>query len=234
MEKRGMFTFPDVEALAGFASTLLVEELSNVPEGQFFNIALSGGQTPKKIFEYLSHLDRDVIPWEKLRFFWGDERCVSPEHEESNYLMTKRYLFEPLAIEEKQMVRIRGENDPEHEANRYARKLTEYIPFVNGLPCFDLILLGLGSDGHTASIFPDQIGLFHSNKLCAVVEHPDSGQKRVTLTGPVINNARTVVFLIAGSDKANRVEDVFEHKITAFPATLVNPTHGKLLVLYAL
>jgi 6-phosphogluconolactonase len=194
-----------------------------------FNLALSGGSTPKVWFESLAKSGGKDIPWDKIHFYWGDERCVKPDDEQSNYGMTKKYLFDLLSVPPYNIHRIQGESEPVAAAERYARELVENLPAEN-FPVFDLIILGMGEDGHTASIFPDQIELWNSPKYCVVAKHPETKQSRVSLTGNVINNARSVAFLVTGKNKANKVSEIIQKKTSAlsYPASLVNPTSGKL------
>ncbi|MDA0196399.1 MAG: 6-phosphogluconolactonase, partial [Bacteroidetes bacterium] len=194
-----------------------------------FNVALSGGQTPKLFFEILCSDFKEVINWENVQFFWGDERCVPPDHSESNFGSAKDRLFKPINTNWN-IHRIKGENDPEEEAIRYSNEIVEYVPIVNGLPRFDFIILGLGEDGHTASIFPDQMRLLTSDLICAVASHPESGQKRITLTGKVINNASIVAFLTPGKGKAERISEILnEREISRqYPGAAINPEEGQL------
>ena len=132
------------------------------------NIAISGGNTPKLLFEVLAKDYKDKIDWSKINFYWADERCVSPDSNESNFGMTFNFLFNKINIPESNIHRIYGENDPASEAVRYSEELRKNIFLSNGFPKFDLILLGMGDDGHTASIFPDQMELLNSVDVCAV------------------------------------------------------------------
>ena len=192
-------------------------------------IALSGGSTPKVAFDHLSanyqHLD-----WSRLHLFWGDERCVPPDHEESNYKMTYEHLISKIDIPKTNIHRIKGENVPHKEAQEYSQVLQNTLPLKNGVPQFDLVILGMGSDGHTASIFPHQLDLWHSKSLCEVADHPNTGQQRITLTGKIINHAREVAFLITGEDKESKVNDILNKKENSrlYPASLVAPASGKL------
>ncbi|MEL7342864.1 MAG: 6-phosphogluconolactonase, partial [Bacteroidota bacterium] len=176
-----------------------------VNRGETYHIALSGGSTPRLLFEYLSEHFRESIPWGDVHLWWGDERCVPPDHEESNYLMTKETLLKGVILPPENVHRIKGENSPADEAVRYANEMKKSIPQKNDLPVFDLIYLGLGTDGHTASIFPDRMDLLTSTDLTAVASHPESGQTRISLTGPVLNNARKIAFLVTGASKAELV-----------------------------
>lgn len=195
-------------------------------------IALSGGSTPKSLFDYWATLPAQEIDWTKIKFFWGDERCVPPTHAESNYKMTKEHLFDFVQVPPGNIYRIFGENDPASEAKRYGETLKHELATVNGIPSFDIMMLGMGDDGHTASIFPNQIDLWHSGDLCVTATHPVSGQIRVSVSGKVINAARNVVFLVTGENKADKVEEIINHPEQAakkYPAALVQPDSGNLL-----
>ncbi|MEM8896120.1 MAG: 6-phosphogluconolactonase [Bacteroidota bacterium] len=195
-----------------------------------FNIALSGGSTPKLLFDIMAKDFSSTTNWSSLHFYWGDERCVPPDDPESNYLMTKEHLLDPLNLPESNIHRVLGESNPSEEAERYGSLIEEHLPVVNELPQFDLIILGMGTDGHTASIFPHQMELLNSEKTCAIATHPDSGQKRVTLTGPVINNAKSVAFLVTGASKKEKFEAIQANIEIAqdYPAAHIQPTTGKL------
>jgi 6-phosphogluconolactonase len=183
------------------------------------NIALSGGSTPKMLFELWATVYKNDILWDNIRFFWVDERCVPPSHTDSNYKMTQISLLKPLDIPKQQVFRMHGEEDPENEVLRYKQLLIKELPIIDALPQFDLILLGMGNDGHTASIFPDQLHLLQHDQLCAVGIHPESKQKRITLTGKVINHARKKIFLVTGADKKEMLTKVIKLKDQAYPAS---------------
>ncbi|WP_421976290.1 6-phosphogluconolactonase [Roseivirga seohaensis] len=221
-------TFKNPEVTAKAFADYLCEIQQEVNR---LNIALSGGSTPKLLFEILVNKYSDKIEWPKFHFYWGDERCVPPTSGESNYGMTHEYLFQHLDIPEENIHRVFGECDPNEEAVRYGKLISENLPPINGLPQFDLIILGLGEDGHTASIFPHQMELITSRKVCEVAKHPTSGQKRITLTGSVINNAKEVCFLVIGNAKAEKVNEILN--ITGdyqlYPASYIKPTHGELV-----
>ena len=204
---------------------------SVVQSDQKTNVALSGGSTPKLIFDYLAAHFSKEINWNLVNFFWVDERCVPPSDSESNFKMTVDHLLSKLDIPEENIFRIKGEAEPLEEANRYAELLQENLELLNDVPVFDLILLGMGDDGHTASIFPHEIELWNSDKNCEVAIHPESGQKRITLTGKVINNAESVVFLVTGENKASKVREVTRKQgdYKNYPAALVNPNTPNLI-----
>lgn len=194
------------------------------------HIALSGGSTPKIVFDELASRNLSKNEWQKVRLYWGDERCVPPGNAESNYKMTVEHLLSKIDIPEENIYRVRGENDPRQEAKRYSEVLKEKLPTVDGLSRFDLIILGMGDDGHTASIFPYEIGLWNADQLCEVAEHPETGQKRITITGRVINHAATVAFLVTGESKATKVGEIVDKRgsFNSYPATLVHPLNGNL------
>ena len=222
--KKIIFKTPD--ALASGVADQLVKLSS---DKQVIHVALSGGSTPKLLFEILANKYKNH-DWSRLRFYWGDERCVGPDDSESNYLMAKTLFFDPANIPSEHIFRILGENNPKQEAQRYGNLLYELLPLVNEMPCFDLIYLGMGGDGHTASIFPHEMELMKHREVCAVATHPISGQKRVTLTGPVINNARSIVFLITGKAKYPRIKSILKDQrdFENLPAAYIKPTHGHL------
>ncbi len=223
--------FSTVENLSLYFAQTLAEYVSKTPEDRFFSLALSGGSTPKVIFEFIASNFKNKINWSKVIIFWGDERCVSPESDESNYKMASESLLKHIPIPDTNIFRIKGEEDPATEVKRYSEIVSKLIPSVNGTPQFDLILLGLGEDGHTASIFPNNIHLFDSKKLFELSEHPDTNQKRITATGKIINNSRVVSFLATGRNKSEKVYQILEKKSKwkFYPATLVAPKNGKLI-----
>ncbi len=196
-----------------------------------FDIALSGGSTPQKLFKVLDSEFSDKIPWNRIHFWWGDERCVSPESENSNYKLANDYLFSRISIPEENIHRIKGENVPEKEALRYANEIEKFLNYRGDAPVFDIVILGLGEDGHTASIFPDQIELFEDENICAVSQHPLTGQNRITLTGKVLNNASRVFFLVTGATKALRISEIMNDDEAAklLPAYYISPKNGSLV-----
>lgn len=194
------------------------------------SVALSGGSTPELLFSILGNQYAKSVLWNYVHFFWADERCVSPEDMQSNYGMTYRNLFEKIVIPSGNIHRIRGEEDPEKEALRYSEEVSTFTNERDGIPLFDLILLGLGEDGHTASIFPGNEELFHTERICEVAIHPVSKQKRITITGQVINNADAVWFVVSGKKKAEVLVKILSKSTHSrnFPATCVVPVYGSL------
>ncbi len=210
----------------------LAEQFSEwAREGSLEHIALSGGSTPGLWYDVLAEDYWYRLFWRHIHYYWGDERCVPPGDPESNYGMAWERLLSQLPIREDNIHRLRGEDPPEEEALRYGELLRAQLPSENGLPRFDLVVLGLGEDGHTASIFPHQMGLWDAEGPCAVATHPESGQQRITLTGQLINNAARVVFLVSGASKAPVVAEILSgaEAAAAYPAARVAPTDGRLI-----
>lgn len=195
-----------------------------------FHVALSGGSTPKLIFDVLADQYGETIDWSQIHFYWGDERCVSPMDEQSNFKMTKDHLFSKIKVPKENIHRVLGENQPMGEAMRYANLLEINLDRVDEIPQFDLVLLGMGDDGHTASIFPHEMELWQADDHCVVATHPDSGQKRVSINGKVINKAKEVIFLVTGDTKAQKVKEIRGKlgNYKKYPAALVQPESGKL------
>lgn len=193
------------------------------------HIALSGGRTPLTTFRLLAETSR-AEEWKNVHFYWGDERMVPPDDSQSNFGNAWRTLIDPLGIPGEQVHRIKGEGNPEQEAERYSKLLVDQLPVENGLPVFDWIWLGLGEDGHTASIFPHQIDLWNAKELCVVATHPVTGQKRVSITGTVINAARRVTMLVTGKSKSPVVNSIVmkEGDYLDYPAFYINPNSGFL------
>lgn len=229
MKKHKIIVAPTSLAMAEYLSGMITGGLNELPAKTCFNIAVSGGTTPEAIFRNLPCLKDGTIKWNSIRLFWVDERCVPPDDPESNYRMVKKSLIENINIPGANIFRIRGEAEPAVESDRYGALLADELPLMNNIPRFDLVILGLGTDGHTASIFPHNIFLFSSAVNCAVSAHPASGQKRITITGRVINNAANVVFLIKGQEKADIVRALISgDNYSEYPASLVNPVNGDL------
>jgi len=206
-----IFETPQATAHA-VAEVILAKAKEKNKQSLPFNIALSGGSTPKLLFDILANEYAEKVPWNILRLFWVDERCVPPTHAESNYGMTYNSLLSNVPIHDANIFRMLGENDPEKEAKRYEALLPQQLPVLKGIPQFDLILLGMGDDGHTASIFPDNLALLDDQRTVAVAVHPTSGQKRITLTGQLINHAEEVLFLVTGQPKATVLAQIFNRK----------------------
>jgi 6-phosphogluconolactonase len=197
-------TYPDPSLAAAALAEDFARLVGDTLAGQEkITVALSGGNTVKVLFEHLAKHYADTIDWSRLHFFWGDERCVAPDDGDSNYGVARDLLFSKIEIDDGNIHRVRGEEDPDEERSRYENEIYEDVEIDdNAIPVFDLIILGMGEDGHTASIFPHQMQLMDSDRVCEVAIHPETAQKRITLSGPVLNAANRVAFLIAGESKA--------------------------------
>jgi 6-phosphogluconolactonase len=229
------FVEADAAALARCAAFHLVEMVSesDEPNGRV-RIAVSGGSTPKAAFQLLadpSQPFRKRMPWEDLELFWVDERTVPPDHPDSNYRMTKEALLDHVPLQPRQVHRMEGELEPEVAAARYESELRNTFRLEGAeVPRFDLIALGMGDDGHTASLFPHTEAIHEMGKLVTANHVPQKDTWRITLTWPVINQARSVFFLIAGADKAQRVHEVFmgPRDPERLPSQLIWPSSGIL------
>ncbi len=226
---------PDPAALARRAAQYLVEMVSEASEANGrARVAISGGSTPKAAFQLLADPDqpwRTRMPWDKLDLFWVDERTVPPDNPESNYRMTRESLLDHVPLRPEQVHRMEGELDPEVAAARYESELRNGFR-LEGAECprFDLIGLGMGDDGHTASLFPHTAAIHEMSRLVTANQVPQKDTWRLTLTWPVINHARSVFFLIAGADKASVVREVFtgSRDPERLPSQLIWPSSGIL------
>ena len=198
-------------------------------------MALSGGSTPKKMFAVLANdaALRNRMPWGRVHFFWGDERHVPPDHTDSNFRMTNEVMLSRVPVPPENIHRIRAENpDAGKAAEDYEQELREFFKLgTEQLPPFDCVFLGMGLDGHTASLFPGTKALQERKRL-VVPNWVDKFQSyRITLTPPVLNNADLVIFLVSGEEKAQPLRTVLDgqKQPDRLPSQLIEPTHGKLL-----
>jgi 6-phosphogluconolactonase len=199
-------------------------QLVNQSKSNTINIALSGGSTPVAFYTYLaqSHVK---IDWSRVHLFWGDERCVPPADVQSNFGQANRALISKIDIPAQNIHRIKGENDPVSEASRYQEEIEKFVPVdTDGTPVFDWILLGMGEDGHTASIFPGTPAAKDYRSVCLTAEHPETGQKRVSLGFKVLFKAKQVSFLVTGSSKSDLITKIYhkDAKAIDLPAAQVN------------
>jgi len=195
-----------------------------------FRVAFSGGTTPARLFDTLATPRfRRRVDWGRTRVFFVDERSVPPSHERSNYRLAKEHLLDPLQVPRANVFRMRGEDEPRRAAVTYEKILRQ--EFGGRTPRFDLVLLGLGADGHTASLFPESPALNEKTRWVAANPGPSPGERRVTLTLPVLNAGRRVDFLVAGKDKAGVVATVVGKKpgYRKLPASRVRPARGSLV-----
>lgn len=198
-----------------------------------FTVALSGGSTPKSVYARLATQEfQSKISWPQVCFFWGDERCVPPDHPESNFRMAREALLSKVPVLPENIYRMPGEKEPEIAALEYEEILKDHLAFANGnFPRFDLILLGLGDDGHTASLFPGSEALRETRRLVVAPYVEKINAYRLTLTLPVLNSGSHIFFLIAGETKAAIVRDVLGEKSDAnkLPAQRIRPKKGRLV-----
>jgi 6-phosphogluconolactonase len=207
-----------------------------------FTVALSGGSTPRKMLSLLAADPfLDTVPWSSIYFFWGDERTVPPDHVESNYRMAREALLDHVPVPAENIFRIPAElPDPESAAQQYSATLREFflsdpeatLADPSGyVPRFDLVFLGMGPDGHTASLFPGTDALYVNNRIVAANFVQKFNTHRITLTATVINNARNVTFIAAGADKAEALRGVLEgsYQPDVYPSQLIRPRNGTLL-----
>jgi 6-phosphogluconolactonase len=200
-----------------------------------FTVALSGGSTPRAFYSLLaSQTFQPLVPWSKVYFFWGDERCVAPDHPESNYGMARVMMLEKVPVPKENVYRVPTEKgNAQRIAAEYERILRTFFGFNEGQqPRFDLILLGMGEDGHTASLFPGTAALKETGTVTSN-DIQKLGTHRVTLTIPAINQAAHVVFLVSGSSKSSVLKEVLEgqDQPTRLPSQSIQPVEGKLLFL---
>ncbi len=198
-----------------------------------FTIALSGGSTPRNLFNLLATNARTALPWERMFFFWGDERHVPPTDPDSNYKMADEALLSKVPVPAGNVFRIAAENpDAAAAAQAYELTLQKFFALAPGqFPVFDLILLGMGPDGHAASLFPGSAGLQEKSRLVIANWVEKFKTSRITLTLPVLNAARCVTFLVSGTDKAPALHAVLEGDAPGeqYPSKLIRPTDGKLI-----
>jgi 6-phosphogluconolactonase len=226
---RRLLILPDARTLA-FAAAGEFTRAAASSKGPF-RVALSGGSTPKALFALLADAAspyRARIPWDRLRFFWGDERCVPPDDPDSNYRMAYEALLSRVPVPAANVYRVPAElPDADEAARRYEATVREVL---GPAPRFDWIFLGMGADGHTASLFPGTNVVRETRKLAAAVWVEEKKTFRVTLTLPVLNAAAKVAFVVSGADKAATAQKVLETPPDeARPSSLVSPVKGELI-----
>lgn len=198
-----------------------------------FTLALSGGSTPRALYNLLATNARTALPWERMFFFWGDERHVPPTDPDSNYRMVNEAMLSKVSVPPANVFRIEAENpDASGAAAAYEQTLRKFFQLdANGVPRFDLILLGMGPDGHTASLFPGTEGLKEKSRLVIANWVEKLKTHRLSFTLPVLNAAHTVAFLVSGTDKAPALKAVLEGNDPGeqYPAKLVQPKEGQLI-----
>jgi 6-phosphogluconolactonase len=200
-------------------------------------VAISGGSTPKATFQLLADPAgpfASTVPWDKLQLFWVDERCVGPDDPESNYGVARELLLSKVSIPKENVFRMEGELDPEEAASRYESTLRNVMKLEGAeSPAFDLVTLGMGPDGHTASLFPHTEAIHELGRLVVANRVAQKDTWRITLTSPVINQAAEVVFEVEGSGKSEMLAEVLtgQRDPERLPSQLIRPSNGKLLFL---
>lgn len=232
--------YPDVLSLAQAVADHIVDHASSaIAEQGFFSIALSGGSTPKSGYELLTN-NAPSMGWENTHIFWSDERCVPPDHPDSNYQMARKAFIDRVSIPRQNIHRIRGEDLPEQATSNYEQVLrtffSQHTPrTTNRISTFDLVILGLGEDGHIASLFPDSDALNITDRWVVTVQHdkpPLPLIQRISLTLPVINAAKQITFIVSGSNKAHilqRVHSAPTPGVPLLPAQLIHPYEDKII-----
>lgn len=233
MTEREIIICRDVDELNHKAAEQFIGLASKAIQhsGQFA-VALSGGSTPKALYSLLASPDyAERVDWSRVDLFWGDERCVPPDHPESNFRMVQESLLSKIQIPSENVHRMMGEKEPERAAREYEEHLRQFFHLTRGgVPRFDLIFLGLGEDGHTASLFPGSPALNERNRLVATVYVERLNAYRLTLTLPVINAAAQITFLVTGQSKSAMVKEILgaDSKSQTYPANQVRPVNGNV------
>ena len=213
--------------VADAAAFILEQARKTIAERKEFRIALSGGHTPAPVYARIATEAHD-FPWDRVRFTFGDERCVPPDDPQSNFRMARENLFVPAAVPEKSIMRMHGEINPQIAAQEYEDQLNA-IAIESGERIYqhDLILLGLGDDGHTASLFPGTAGLEEARRLVVANFVPKLDAWRLTFTFPLINHARHILFLVGASKSPQLIERVLAGD-QQFPSARVHPSAGEV------
>jgi 6-phosphogluconolactonase len=226
----------DGATIAKRAAGIFVEAAAAaVKEKGSFTVALAGGSTPKTLYGLLVNdaTLRAQVPWDKLQLFFGDERSVGPEHADSNFRMANEALLSKVPLKPEQVVRIKGENpDTEQAAKEYEQALRSYFKLSDGqYPRFDLVLVGMGNEGHTLSLFPGTKALHAEKRIVSRNWVGKLYTERITLTAPAASNAKLVIFMVTGADKAPALKAVLEgpYEPEQLPAQSIQPANGKLL-----
>jgi 6-phosphogluconolactonase len=234
---RSIELFPDVAAIAQKAAAIFVGAAQVAASDRgVFRVAMAGGSTPKALHALLvAEPFRSQLPWDNMQVFFGDERHVSPDHADSNYRMVNETFISKTPIKPEQIFRIKAElQDAERAALDYEQILrTQFALKPGELPRFDLMMLGMGNEGHTLSLFPGTTALRDNGRLVVRTWVGKLYTERITCTAPVANNSAAVLFMIAGADKAPSLKAVLEgpYEPEQLPSQLIQPANGKLIFL---
>jgi 6-phosphogluconolactonase len=223
--------YEEREELSRAVARLFAEEARSAAQAQGrFTVLLSGGETPRRSYQLLAQEPlRSSVPWQSVQFFWGDERWVAPDDPRSNLGMARRAFLDQLPLEPSQIHAIPYASSPQESASQYESVLHRF--FGSAPPCFDLVLLGLGENGHTASLFPGTAALEEKSRWVCEVYLAEQDFYRVTVTAQLINQASLVAFAVAGQEKSGILQRVLEggYDPKLFPAQLIKPVPGRLL-----
>lgn len=224
--------FKDLEKLSKDAATLFIEKaVDSIAKRGHFVVALNGGSTPTRLFSMLASDYKDKVDWHNVHVFWGDERCVPPEDPGSSYGQAKGLLLSHVPIPEANIHRVRGELSPADASKEYSDILREFANLPLYFPRFDLVYLGMGEDGHTASLFPGSPVEVTEPTVPVTAQYQDRPANRVSLTPVVFNQARTVAFMATGEKKAVTLAEVLSDRYNPalYPAQRINPREGDLI-----
>ncbi len=232
--KKNIRVFPSANALVDtLAGNLCQTILNSFKNKKPFSLALSGGSTPKTLYRKLSEPPfRDKVDWQSVLFLWGDERQVPPDSSESNYRMVYEEWLKKLNLKENNILRIQGERNAVEEAIRYNEVLEQKLSKNSfGIPQVDTVLLGVGTDGHTASIFPGDEKSENSPPWCRVSRQPQTNQERITLTDNLINAASQIIFIACGKEKASIISKIIKKhpESKSYPASWIQPSNKNLI-----
>ena len=223
---------PDLETLSHRAASIFVSTSRNsIATKKRFPVAISGGSTPRRLCTLLgSEAYGDQVDWQRVHFFWADERCVPKNDEASNFRTAFNTLLSKVALPDENIHRIKGEEAPDQAARDYEEEIRRFFK-GSGWPGFDLVILGVGEDGHTASLFPDSKSLEETVRLAIPVYLEEPGKNRITLTLPVLNHANQILFLVAGFSKAGVLSEIFggKERRKLLPSGLINPLRGSMI-----
>lgn len=226
--RRSLETLADASAVAQAAADLFVTQARAAQaQGHDFHVALSGGSTPRRFHALMAVSPRrEQIDWTRIQFFWGDERCVPPDHPDSNYRMARETLLDAVPVKPAQIHRMHGEDDPALAAQAYEAEARAVFAVAQpAIPRFDLIYLGMGPDGHTLSLFPHTAALSVTDRLVTENSVPQQNTTRITFTTTLANNAALIAFVIDGADKADALVEVLQGPPNPqqYPSQLIAP-----------
>jgi 6-phosphogluconolactonase len=223
--------FNDINELSQYAANSFIEiaNQSIATRGRFL-AALSGGSTPMRLYELLGNQFQNKVDWSSVHFFWGDERCVPVDDAGNSYGQTKKVLFDKINIPDENIHRVLSELEPDSAARDYAHTLSDFAEPPHAWPRFDLTLLGMGDDGHTASLFPNSPVDVDSPTLAVTANYQGRPANRVTLTPKVLNSSRNIIFLVTGKSKAATLSKIFSDNYmpAKLPAQRIVPEDGSL------